>query len=839
MKLSSIARLYRVRLRARVVQELFAVLGISIGVALLFASQVASTSLDRSAQQLTRGITGQMRFQLAARDAHGFDEHLLAQVQAIPGVSVAVPVLEASANVVGAEGSRSVDLVGTDPRLARLSGQLVRSLRALRFAKVRALIVPAPIAQAIGDSSPQRVELQIGESAVLALLVPQLLTGPSGGLASSPVAIAPLAYAQRLAGMEGRLTSIFVQSPPARAREVLASLQLVAAGRLNVRPATFNEALFDRAARPTNQSTGLFSAISALVGFLFAFNALLLTVPQRRHLIEDLRLDGYTREMIVEVLMFDALVLGVVACLAGLALGEVLSSALFDSNPGYLSFAFPIGPRRIVTWTSVALACGGGLLAAFVGVLAPLRRAIFSRRGEFFGEPAHRGRRRTSWLLAGGVACLAATTVILLAAPAAAIAGVAILAGGLLLILPPALDGLTLAFDRLQVHFSGASSYLAVMELRSPANRARSIAVAATGSIAVFGSVAIQTAHGDLQEGLNRVAHGLNATTDLWIAPSGEANSLATTPFHGVAAGRLAALPAVQAVGLYRGSFLDIGDRRTWVIAPPRDVARPLPREQLLDGSPTLATRRFHAGGWVIVSQAIAQEHDLHIGSLLRLPSPRPMAFRIAALSTNFGWPSGAIMLNADDYARAWGSGDPSALEVRLTAGTSPAAGGSAVRRALGGGSGLAVQTAAEREQHFRATGRQGLSRLTQISALVLIATVLAMAATMGAMIWQRRPRLAEMKVDGFNRAVLWRALLWESGLLLGAGCSLGALFGLYGQLLLSRALATVTGFPVAFSPGILIALASFALVTTTAMVIVAVPGALATRVRPALSLRD
>jgi putative ABC transport system permease protein len=196
-------------------------------------------------------------------------------------------------------------------------------------------------------------------------------------------------------------------------------------------------------------------------------------------------------------------------------------------------------------------------------------------------------------------------------------------------------------------------------------------------------------------------------------------------------------------------------------------------------------------------------------------------------------------MLNADDYARAWGSADPSALQVDLRPGVSPQAGLREARSALGARSGLEVQTAGQREQDFRDTGRQGLSRLTQISALVLIATVLAMAATMGAMIWQRRPRLASMKVDGFNQGVLWRALLWETGLLLGAGCSLGAVFGLYGQLLLSRALETVTGFPVAFSPGFLIAIASFALVTATAMLIVAVPGGVATRVRPAVSLRD
>ena len=70
--------------------------------------------------------------------------------------------------------------------------------------------------------------------------------------------------------------------------------------------------------------------------------------------------------------------------------------------------------------------------------------------------------------------------------------------------------------------------------------------------------------------------------------------------------------------------------------------------------------------------------------------------------------------------------------------------------------------------------GRRELSRLSQIRSLVLIAAVLAMAAAMGAMIWQRRLRLADMKVDGFSRVVLWRALLWESAILLGVGLRAG-----------------------------------------------------------------
>ena len=89
-----------------------------------------------------------------------------------------------------------------------------------------------------------------------------------------------------------------------------AALGRIAAGRLNVEPIGYDETLFAKAAAASNQSTALFAAISALVGFLFAFNAMLLTVPQRRRLITDLRRAGYTPLTVIAVLMLDALVLG-------------------------------------------------------------------------------------------------------------------------------------------------------------------------------------------------------------------------------------------------------------------------------------------------------------------------------------------------------------------------------------------------------------------------------------------------------------------------------------------------------------------------------------------------
>ena len=64
------------------------------------------------------------------------------------------------------------------------------------------------------------------------------------------------------------------------------------------------------------------------------------------------------------------------------------------------------------------------------------------------------------------------------------------------------------------------------------------------------------------------------------------------------------------------------------------------------------------------------------------------------------------------------------------------------------------------------------------------------MAAAIGAMVWQRRPRLAKLKLEGLAARELWRTILLESLLLLGVGCLTGRSFGLYGQQLADRALA-------------------------------------------------
>lgn len=844
MRARNLLHLYRVRLRARALQECFAIVGIAAGVALLFASQIATSSLSSSVAQLSRGIVGDAQLQLLARSPQGMPAATLAQVRAIEGVRAAAPLLEASAQARGPRGEASVELVGADSSLAALGGALVRHTALTPFAGVNAIALPGPLARRLGV-------VRFGDEATFLLngllaeapLYEQLHAAQIGPLISSPIAVTSLASAQEMGARGGRLSRILIEPAPGRTGAVRAALSRLAAGRLNVEPASYDETLFARASAATNQSTSLFALISAFVGFLFAFNAMLLTVPQRRRLVADLRRDGYPPASVVTILLFDALVLGLLACALGLALGDELSIRLFHSNPGYLSSAFTVGSQRVVSAQSVAVAVGGGLLAATVAVLSPLRE-ILSRRppavtapGDLTAGGGDAGN--LPWLTLGGLACLAGATLILLAAPKLAILGMVFLVAALLLLLPLPLVA-TLALVRaLAPRLVSAVPHVAVMELR--AGRTRALAISATGAIAVFGAVSIQAAHGDLLHGLEDAAHDMNAFTDIWVSPAGSYNLLQTAPFTPTAAqqAKLARLPGVRAVRVYRGGLLDWRDRRMWVIAPP-DASTPLlPASQIVQGDLRQATARVRAGGWAVLSRAIAEEHHLKVGSAFTLPTPAPTRMRVAALSTNIGWAPGAVVIGARDYAAAWSSPEAAAYNVLLAPGASAATVRAEIQRALGPRTGLAVETAAKHAARQNTLSRQGLARLTQIATLILIVAVLAMAAAMGNMVWQRRPRLAKLKLEGFPPAELWRTIVLESVLLVGVGCLAGAVGGLYGQQLLDRALAEVIGFPVVSSFGALTALTSLAIVTVASVAIVALPGYLATGVPPAVALQD
>jgi putative ABC transport system permease protein len=826
----NLLRLWRARLssRAMLVQEALAVVGIAVGVALLFASQVASTSLSGSVAQLTNEIIGRdQQLQVDARGPGGFDEQVLGRVSRLPGVQSAVPVLEQSATVIGGKGSQAVVLLGTTPQFATAGGPILRRLSTRQLAHIRAIVLPQPIGESIGAGSLESIRIQVGAKVVHTLLAATLSEREIGALVGSPVAVAPIAYAQKVTGLAGRLSRIFVRA--AAGREALVKHELEGLARrenVNVEPSNFDSKLFTVASNPETQSETLFSVISALVGFLFAFTAILLTVPRRRKHIEELWPHGASYSITFEILLFDAAVLAVLGCALGLALGDALSVAAFDRAPGYLASAFPVGNSRIITARSVILAVLAGGASAAGGVLWPMRELLLRTSA----QPSPRWG--TVRLLTAAV-CATVTTIILVARPQDAFLGSATLIIALLALMPTAFHAVLFAFEHIQRLAGGAATELAVDSLRASRVRVRALAIAVLSGVAVFGTISIGGAQASLRRGLDSSANAVSSSANIWVSPSGQANPLSTTPFTQASPPPFARLPGIASVGVYRGSFFDWGNRRIWVLAPPANSRAPIPAGQLISGSLEVATTRVREGGWAVLSEALAHENHLKIGDRFTLPSPIPTMLRVAALTTNLGWPPGAVILNTTEYAHAWASNAPSAYEIQTHAGVSLPATRNEVQRALSPSDGLTAETSSERRARDYAVINQGLSRLTQIKLLVLLASGLALAGAMTSLIWQRRERIAAIRVQGYSPFVLWQWLCIESVLILGTGCSMGAIFGIAGQFLLSHALAAVTGFPISLRIETTAIAISFAWAATLALTIIAVPGSLAVQATP------
>jgi putative ABC transport system permease protein len=838
--------LYRNRLRVHTAQELLAGLGVAVAVALVLATLVANASIAGSAGEVVRAAAGSATLQLEARSPDGVPGQLLERVEELPGVKRAAPLLEQTATVRAANGrSVTVTITGTTVGLATIDG-LARTLPIATLAP-GGIGLSASTAQAIGISDGKSSEKQtvtVMLRGVASRLNVSAVLGPKtfGALSRATVAVMPLPRLQQLAGLPDRVSRVLVEVKRGGEAEVRKGLQRLAGSRVDVAPADRGLALLRQALRPSGQASDLFAAISALLGFLFAFNALLLTVPDRRQAIADLRVDGTGRAAIFQMVISQGLLLGIGSSLAGLLGGYALSGA-FHQSPGYLSRSFTLGSSTVIGLEPVALALACGLLAACAASIVPLLdlragRALDAAYGED-GAPGNAlGETAQRRAALGGALLLALASALFVLVRSAAIEVCVLLAFATMLAVPLALAGVLHVADAAAGRYRRLTlTAAALTSLR--ATTVSSLALAATGAVALFGSVALGGSRADLLRGIDNYSTHYVAGADVWVLDPHDNQAIDDFIADGHVAA-IARLPGVRGVRVFQGSFVNLGERRLWAIAWPRDAPLTLLSGQILAGQAATASSRIEEGGWIAVSAQLAAEHHTAVGGALTLATPTGnIAFRIAATTTNLGWTPGAIVMSTADYSRAWGTTAPSALGVQLDARLHAAAARSEIIRALGPSSGLDVRSAGERERQIDSSASEGLGQLGDIATLLVAAAILALTAAMGSSIWQRRAALAGLRLEGTTPKRLRRMLAIEVALMLSAGCLTGAILGMYGQLVIDSYLKHVTGFPVAsFATGAR-PLEIFAGVVVSVFAITAIPAWLASRVSPTFALDE
>jgi putative ABC transport system permease protein len=844
-----LAYLYRTRARRQPLQEALAVFGIAIGVALIFAVEIANTSVPASVRSLYHQLAGKASLEVGARSPEGFGQSLEGKIAEAPGVFGAAGILDSRVTVTGPRGKVAVTLFGAQPAIGAIGGPLAHRIslselekvtpaavresllaKRLQGAQIQTVVLPEGPARAIGAAPGQLVLIETRGRSSVAFCARVLGPQVAGPAAQSPVAISTLSAAQAITGLQGRLTRVMVMPQSGQLALARRSLSATFGSTLNVRSSASEVKLLENATNSSNEVAALFTGLSVVVGLLFAYNALLLSLAARRRYVVRLRNLGAYRHELVGLVAFEVLILAGAGSLLGLVLGDLLSEAAFSEVPHYLASGFPISAQHVLTAKAALTATAGGVLATIVAAVIP---TVVALRAKPFEEEAASTRAASSLgpglgkvgIAVGGLAVVS-TIAIALLDPESSLIAVAALAVGLVFLLAPTVPWLIDRARSVATRLPYPSVYVATNELRAAPSRA--IAIAATSAIAVYAIVAIGGSLNDIQRGAIKTTENVAGGAGLFIYPSPfKDNPFPVQPFAATEAlKRIRALSAVARVDALRGSFLDAGDRRLVVLVKPTTESEPVSASQIVEGSRANASKRLRESGWVALSSTVARADHLKIGDPLVLPTPAGYAtFRLAATITNYGWPPGALLMSAHDFVRLWKTEAVTALRVFLKPGVTEEKGLLVVRRALSGLA-LTATTKSEAESDITSVTDQGVSQLAEIADLVLLAATLAVIAAMSGSIWQRRPRLSSLKRLGMSWGALLGMILFETALVVIFGCALGALFGLAGQPIATSYIRLSTGFPELYAPAMLLALRTFLI---TILLALTVTGALGT----------
>jgi putative ABC transport system permease protein len=827
LRLSILFKLYRQRLKMYPVSEFLAGAGIAVGVSLVFGVLVANTSIVGSAREILHDVYGAASLELAARSPQGFDEALANQAARLPGVKDAAFLLREDAIVRGPAGNRPVQLVGVTAGLVGMEGAATQNLGSGALLVQGGIGLPSGVAKSIGVRPESTAHVFSNGYAHSARVRVVLGEGTIGAVADSGITVTLLPYAQHLTGRAGRVTSVLIRTRPGKMQQVARELRAVAGGKLDVVAADNEIRVVKDAAAPTTQSTTLFVAIAVMVGLLLALNAMMLTMPDRRRAMAEMREQGYSSKQMLVILAFQAGVLGIIASVVGIFLGYGLARTLFHEVPDYIAIAFPASGHQTVRLSAILIALGCGVLAAVLASMAPAFDLRSSKPVDAVlhepGEPGQHITARVARRVAGaGVALVLVVTLAALVDSGLTAAGGVLLAVAALCFVPLAFRAAARAMRYVARNYHGGMIAVAVIELENTATRAA--VLAGIAALAIYGSVAVGGARNDLIYGVGQVTKQDYSAAQIWVFGN-DKNIFDTDSFPTSNVGAIARAPGVASVRAYQGGYLDDGARRLWIRARPPDNSSMLLSSQLLQGNLSTATELLRRGGWAGVSEAFANEHRVTLGDTFMLPTPAGYApFKVAAITTNVGWPPGAITINTNDYRRWWGTPDATALAIDLDPGVSLEAGKRAVSHAIGD-SGLQVVTSQEHMAYLNREANQGLQSLTEISTLLLLMAALALAAALWTAVYQRRGRLRALKEDGYTRRQLWHGLLIESAVILSIGCLDGAILGLYGHALADRFLRLGTGFPAPFSLGFPQALLTLVIVVGIAIAVIALPG--------------
>ncbi len=632
-------------------QSGLSVLGIMLGVAVVTAVDLANDSARRAFELSMEQVTGGTTHQIVGGPT-GIPDHLYTSLRIQQELRPSAPVVEGLVRLRG----ETFTLLGLDPFAERGfrpvlevgSGGGIGALLTRRDA----LAMPAVSARRLGLKQGDRIGIEVaGRVSEVEVAV---LIGGQDESALDGLLFSDISTAQELLDRVGRLDRIDLILDNAGvahwSKRLPEGVRLVSSGDRTAAMARMSEAF--------QINLGAMSLLALLVGAFLIYNAMTFSVLQRRGLLGMLRVMGVTRRELFRLVLLEAVVVGALGTLLGLALGILLAQGLVTlvaRTINDLYFTLTV-TQLSITGVGLLKATLLGMATTLAATLVPAFEAARSSplavtRRSHIEFHAH---RTLPWLTTAGlVSMILGLLVVRLPGESLELgfSGLFLIIVGYALVVPPMVVLLSRLLLPLLKRFSGTVGRLAGRGIDASLSRtglavaALTVAVAATVGMGIM----VSSFRATVEDWLAQTLRG-----DIYVSIPQRVSSRASTPLPEGLPQRLLKLSGIRELSLGRGIQVDTGNGPVNLLSIHMASAS---YEGFRFKGSTLPEvwQRFDAGEVIIASEPFAYRNGLKTGDQVALLTARGFRhFIIGGIFFDYGSDRGLLVITSDVYQALW-----------------------------------------------------------------------------------------------------------------------------------------------------------------------------------------
>jgi putative ABC transport system permease protein len=808
---------------ARKVRAMSTTFAVFIGVAFIAGSYVLTDTIfaafDEIFSESLKGtsvvITAKNPVEQENNEVPTISASLLPKVKRVPGVKLAAGAIFTPGGFFDSEGKK----IGNKFAPKFISSHLPGQLESLTYVEGHPPRGPteASIDQAAAESS----DLKLGEairivgqrSAKSFRLVGFTKLG-SASFGGSSIAQVTLPEAQLITNKRGRFDQISVAAASGVSESAL-KRRIARVMPPSVRVETAKENA-DRGSEEIRDNLGflqtvllVFGFVAVFVGAFLIFNTFSITVAQRVTEFGLLRTLGASRRQILASVLVEAIAIGLLGALLGIAGGYVMALLL---NALLQSFGVDLPTTGLVMESrTVIVALLVGLVLTIVSSLVP---ALRSTRVppiaalQAYVAPSSRGRRVAYAVLSAllGVAGLAMLLLGLFGSGSAGTSALLMGVGAVAIVLavslfsprlvPPLATVAGWPLERIRRLIGRLARE---NSQRNPSRTAITAAALMIGlALVTFVTVFAAGLKGSVAQAIDENFEGglvIQNTDGFSPIPAGAA----------LAAGRVPGVKSVATIRSAEAELLGQGAKAK-VTAPTPDIGEAVHVEWKRGGPATL---RQLGDREAVVSDSFASDHDLGPGDRFRLLSQtgaRP-AFRVAGEFDSKLGVLGSVVITQATMTRAFAQTQDTIDFVILE----PDADATRVQALLTAGAERAFPTAEVLNQgELKETREEQVGELVNLFyALLILAIVISLfgiANTLALSIHERTRELGMLRAIGMSRRQVRTMIRYEAVITALIGAILGMVLGVIFATLISQPLKD-EGFTLSYPIGSLIVL--------------------------------